>query len=405
MLHPVDVGQCAGDEMTCHGSPVVEPTIGVRRRPHDDSPAPGRSLVPLRVARPGPPPSRCRARLPDCSRPTTDRFRRRRTGRIRPPRVPYHHHLGQRIRCDPFAHPHTPADRRRAWRPRSAASSTGTNHPSPWVIVVRTPASAASTCTWPRSPSTTGSPRPACSACGPNRPGAPGRHDGVGSRPPPRRRPRPGVHPLARRGRPRRWLRVVGCGSSRSTTTTRSSGSTRQRPPGSCAISSSDDPRPRRGLTVDALHRMLDLPSPGDPPPTPLMALAVWSQDLIERLLDGQHLTWPDAVALPPGAPSGARSRPRSRRWSEANLATQGSISWGTTAPTGAGRPRPASTCRPRDRLDGPVVLYARWVVDSLPDADLAGRTWLRPHRRAGRRLVTAVALQVTAALESVNRG
>lgn len=170
------------------------------------------------------------------------------------------------------------------------------------------------------------------------------------------------------------------------------------------AISSSDDPGPVVGLTVDALHRMLDLPSPGDPPPTPLMALAVWSQDLIERLLDGQHLDWPDAVALHPGAPSGGAVETSVETVVEATLRTQGSISWERLhrrAQDGHAR----LDLSPQEIAWMDPVLYARWVVDSLPDADLAADL-LRAHsacRTAD--LVTAVARQVTAALESVNRG
>lgn len=154
-----------------------------------------------------------------------------------------------------------------------------------------------------------------------------------------------------------------------------------------------DDPGPVLGLTVDALHRVLGLACPGEPPPAPLMALAVWSQQLILEVLDGHPVDWATAVALHPGEPSVPTDRARHRPGRatstartaaapsgvpvsvealvEATLRTAGTLSWERLHRRAIdGEPR--LDLRPGEVEWMDPTLYARWVLGSLPDIELA---------------------------------
>jgi hypothetical protein len=57
-----------------------------------------------------------------------------------------------------------------------------------------------------------------------------------------------------------------------------------------------DLPTPAGGVIVDALHRLLGLPAPGEPPPLGSLYMGLWLHQLLPLALDGRRLTWAAAV-------------------------------------------------------------------------------------------------------------
>lgn len=157
------------------------------------------------------------------------------------------------------------------------------------------------------------------------------------------------------------------------------------------------DPGPVEGLVVDALHRVLGLPSPGEPPAAPLFALAVWAQLLVLRAVEHGPLSWDDAVALLPeppraGAPASVEAVV------DAVLRSGDDLCWDRLRRRALAGPAPSDLSRGEVRwMD--ATMYARWVLGSLPDAALASDV-LRAHGSArAAAAVTAVADRVRATL------
>lgn len=138
-------------------------------------------------------------------------------------------------------------------------------------------------------------------------------------------------------------------------------------------VDGAPDPGPPEGLTVDALHRMLGLPAPGPVPPTPLFILALWSQLLIDHTLDFGATTWPDAVRLHPGEPVRGRVAASVETVVEATLQTDGLINWRRMHRRGCAGAGPPDLSRAEARWMDPTM-YARWVLGSLPDPQLAAQ-------------------------------
>jgi hypothetical protein len=162
-----------------------------------------------------------------------------------------------------------------------------------------------------------------------------------------------------------------------------------------------DSPGPVVGLTIDALHRMLGLPSPGTAPAAPLMALAVWSQLIILHTLERGSTSWAEAVLLHPGEPGGRRRHQDGHGVDasvetvvEATLRTEGGLSWDRVhrrACAGHG----AADLTPEEVAWMDPVLYGRWVLGGLPDPQLAAEMLVAhgEHRTAESLLAVADAV------------
>lgn len=162
-----------------------------------------------------------------------------------------------------------------------------------------------------------------------------------------------------------------------------------------------DDPGPPCGLTLDALHRMLDLPSPGDAPPAAIASLAVWSQALVAHTLKYGATSWSEAVELHPGTPSGRRRCSVDASVEtvvEATLRAEGELSWERLHRRACtGSPPPDLSAEEVAWMD--PILYGRWVVGSLPDAELAAEVL---HAHGELRTADAVLAVADAVLERV---
>lgn len=175
--------------------------------------------------------------------------------------------------------------------------------------------------------------------------------------------------------------------------------------------SDTDGPGPAVGLTVDALHRMLGLPSPGEAPRAPLLALAVWSQLVILHTLEHGSTTWADAVALHPAGPDSdprgvARGGvdPSVETLVEATMRTRDDLDWERM------RRRACSGDGLADLTVAEVrwmdaTLFGRWVLGSLPDVEAATDTLVAHGEHRTAECLLAVAAAVRGHLGPMNLG
>lgn len=122
------------------------------------------------------------------------------------------------------------------------------------------------------------------------------------------------------------------------------------------------------GLLVDCLHRILDLPCPGDPPEPIDVALGTWSQAMLVRLFDRGDLSWADAVDLHPGEPCGRGSAmPSVETLVEATFRSTEDWDWARVHRRARhGSITAALTADEASWMD--TTMYARWVVSHLAD-------------------------------------
>lgn len=142
---------------------------------------------------------------------------------------------------------------------------------------------------------------------------------------------------------------------------------------------------PVGGLTVDALHRMLGLPSPGEPPHPALLSLALWCELLLQHGAQGDTTTWADAVALHPGRPGRSDRSDRSSHddgadhesvdasietVTEATMRAEDELNWARMHRRAcAGHGAPDLSIEEVRWMD--PTLYARWLLGSFPDPAL----------------------------------
>jgi hypothetical protein len=175
------------------------------------------------------------------------------------------------------------------------------------------------------------------------------------------------------------------------------------------------DPGRPQGLTVDALHRMLGLPSPGSPPATPLVTLAIWSQLVILHTLEHECLPWTRAVALHPGHPHTHRARAHLlpeppgvgasvETVVEATLRTEGELDWARLHRRACGGQLPPDLTRQEAQWMDPT-LFGRWMLGGLPDVELAAQVLVAHGQRHTARSMLAVGEAVVSAVGPVNHG
>ncbi len=128
------------------------------------------------------------------------------------------------------------------------------------------------------------------------------------------------------------------------------------------------------GAVVDALHRVLGLRCPGDPPNASHLALAMWYLELVTRCEQGCASPWNEAVLLHPGSPcvDGLPAVHVSvETVVEATLRTEGTISWPRMHWRALDGNGPASLSSADVAWMDPTF-YGRWTLGSLPDLDVA---------------------------------
>lgn len=128
------------------------------------------------------------------------------------------------------------------------------------------------------------------------------------------------------------------------------------------------------GSIVDALHRVLGLPSPGNAPSAAHTALELWYFQLVDLCLSDACPSWSEAVLIHPGAPC-ARDDPAVdlsvETVVEATLRAHGSLSWPKLhhhALRGSGPPHLSH----EEIAWMDPTFYGRWVLGSLPGRHVA---------------------------------
>jgi hypothetical protein len=125
------------------------------------------------------------------------------------------------------------------------------------------------------------------------------------------------------------------------------------------------------GVLVDALHRMLGLPSPGEAPSLATLVLSVWLSEILRVAVDGRTVPWTDAIDLHPGDPGSSRVTPSVETLVEATARASHELDWGRMrrrAARGAFRPADLSPLEARWMDD---TMFGRWVVSSFPETDV----------------------------------
>ncbi|UDY37025.1 hypothetical protein [Dermatobacter hominis] len=128
--------------------------------------------------------------------------------------------------------------------------------------------------------------------------------------------------------------------------------------------------RPARGIVVDALHRTLGLPAPGDPPPLTELVARMWLHEVLRRW-DGDAVpTWADAAVahLDPGGDEPLRGLPPSP---EAVVASMQRLAdeaaWDDLRRAAAIGRMAAPDLDPDEAAWMDATMFARWMVDSFP--------------------------------------
>ena len=128
------------------------------------------------------------------------------------------------------------------------------------------------------------------------------------------------------------------------------------------------------GAVVDALHRVLGLRCPGDPPHASHLALALWYLELVTRCEQGYASSWNEAVLVHPGSPC-IDEHPvvhvSVETVVEATLRTEGTVSWPRMHWRALDGNGPASLTRDEVAWMDPTF-YGRWIMGSLPDLEVA---------------------------------
>jgi hypothetical protein len=135
--------------------------------------------------------------------------------------------------------------------------------------------------------------------------------------------------------------------------------------------------RPARGILVDALHRCLGLPAPGDPPPLTELVARMWLHEFLRRWDGDQIPTWADAALahVDPagddgpvriGAPGrGLPPSPEALAASMQRLADE--ADWNDLRRAAAIGRMAAPDLDPHEAGWMDATMFARWMVDSFP--------------------------------------
>lgn len=128
------------------------------------------------------------------------------------------------------------------------------------------------------------------------------------------------------------------------------------------------------GVVVDALHRVLGLPSPGEAPPLIAMVVGLWFHQVLRLLGDGRRPSWADVAAahLAPahGAPTGiGRLPPSEEVVAESMQELADEADWESLRSAAAIGRMAAPELAPDEAGWMDTTMFARWMVDSFPTA------------------------------------
>lgn len=138
-----------------------------------------------------------------------------------------------------------------------------------------------------------------------------------------------------------------------------------------------EERRPARGILIDALHRSLGLPAPGEPPPLTELVARMWLHELLRRWDGHQVPTWADAAHAhedPGGAPWSSEDRRAARGLPPSPEAIAASMQrladeadWDDLRRAAAIGRMAAPDLDPEEADWMDATMFARWMVDSFP--------------------------------------
>ena len=129
-----------------------------------------------------------------------------------------------------------------------------------------------------------------------------------------------------------------------------------------------------RGVSVDALHRVMGLPSPGAEPPTTHLVISLWLDEVMNSMWTTDRITWRDAVQLHLGHVGPTKVDPSVEMVARSNRA---SVNLGQLGET-------PGTWRNEVHLHG-ATTAARTRVDGLGNVRALGHV-VHARPRSGRR-------------------
>lgn len=132
-----------------------------------------------------------------------------------------------------------------------------------------------------------------------------------------------------------------------------------------------DFPDVPQGVSVDALHRVMGLASPGDEPPTALLMLSLWLGSVVEVLATTNRMTWSKAATLHPGFKGPVKVDPSVEMVAEAIVRSSANTSWERLRTRGASRTGTTMELEPHELRWMDATMYGRWVMSFQLDLEL----------------------------------
>lgn len=123
-----------------------------------------------------------------------------------------------------------------------------------------------------------------------------------------------------------------------------------------------------QGLMIDSLHRILGLPSPGDPVCTPVMATTLWLSDLLQLVFERGSLTWADAVHAHPLLGADAGVPPSVETVIETTCRATKLVNWQRLHSRAVAADEPSAGLTPAELSWMDATMFSRWVLSSFPD-------------------------------------
>lgn len=143
---------------------------------------------------------------------------------------------------------------------------------------------------------------------------------------------------------------------------------------GTDATDLGDDVRPD-GLVVDALHRVLGLPSPGEPPDPAEMVMCLWLDDILTILRSERRIDWARMVRIHPSIENTstipAVIPPSDEMIVEATGRSREYIDWNRVYRRATNSEGWTAGLRPKEVRWMDTTMFARWSLSLLPDVPM----------------------------------
>lgn len=147
-------------------------------------------------------------------------------------------------------------------------------------------------------------------------------------------------------------------------------------PPGSDERDADLEDAAPSGLVVDALHRVLGLPSPGEPPDPAEMIMSIWMDDVLTILRADHRITWAQMVRIHPAVATHTRGPsgipPSDESIVEAITRSRAHIDWKRVHHRAVVSRESTAHLRPKEVGWMDPTMFARWSLSLLPDAPTA---------------------------------